>query len=502
MGAIDVGAVLARNPLPAVLRKAGVQVPDPGPGVRDEWRCHCPLPSHPAPSAPGRAKPSFAAHLSGRLAGRWHCFSCQAGGDAIAFVEAYSQVSFKEAVRLLEADGPLPRGADPHLHLRPANRTAGGGLSWDASAASDREPPNLARTPPARLYDAMAVAWRYYTLDGLAAMARRYLAGRSIDVGDLEAREGRPLAGHTPKSRTGLVEHLRRHGFADDEAVDAGLVSRHPDGGVEDFFTHRVVLPVRNSRDRVVGLIGRDVSGGLRAKYLNSPTTAIHDKGHHLYRPSSSTIPAARAVVVEGAIDALAIDAAAVQAGLEIAPVSPSGTAFTAEHRAQVSAWSASPPVLCGDGDRAGRAATCRWVTDMTLEGYETFALTLPGIFDPADWLATYGLRGLRNFVVGDNPGCEVDAVRPVHAGRYLAAQLARQHPLAASLEAIAQAGGRLASSPARDRFLREAVVGFAEAGLGPDGWLGRQLANVIAASSLPSKATVASQYREGGIAI
>jgi DNA primase len=436
------------------------------------------------------------------MAGRWHCFACQAGGDAIAFAEAYSQVGFREAVRLVEADGPLPRGSDPHLHLRPANPTAGGGLVWDASVGSDREPPDVARTPSTRLYDAVAVAWRYYTPDGLAAMARRYLAGRSIDVAALEARECRPLAGHTPKSRTGLVEHLRRHGFADDEAVDAGLATRRPDGQVEDFFTHRMVLPVRNDRDRVVGLIGRDVSGGLRAKYLNTPTTAIYDKSRHLYRPSRPTRSSARAVVVEGAIDALAIDAAAVQAHLDVAAVSPSGTAFTAEHRAQVTAWSSSPPVLCGDGDGAGRAATCRWVTEMTLEGREAFALSLPDTFDPADWLMARALGGLRAFVVADNPGSEVDAIRPVHAGRYLAAQLARQHPLAASLEAIARAGSHFGSTPARGRFLREAVAGFAEAGLGPDGWLGRQLANVVATSSLPPKAALASQYHEGGIAI
>ncbi len=117
----------------------------------------------------------------------------------------------------------------------------------------------------------MAVAWRYYTLDGLAAMARRYLARRSVDLTALEVREGRPLAGHTPRSHTGLVNHLRRHGFSDDEAVDAGLAGRHANGDVADFFVHRMVLPVRGERDRVVGLIGRDVSGALRAKYLNTP---------------------------------------------------------------------------------------------------------------------------------------------------------------------------------------------------------------------------------------
>ena len=84
-----------------------------------------------------------------------------------------------------------------------------------------------------------------------------------------------------------------------------------PTGEVADFFIQRMVLPVRGERDRVVGMIGRDVSGALRAKYLNTPTTAIYDKGRHLYRPSRAVLFPGNIVVVEGAIDALAIEAAA-----------------------------------------------------------------------------------------------------------------------------------------------------------------------------------------------
>ena len=486
MGAVDVGAVLARNPLPAVLRRAGVQVPDPGPGVRDEWRCHCPLPSHPAPSTPGRAKPSFAAHLSGRMAGRWHCFSCQAGGDAVAFVEAYSQVSFREAVRLLDADGPLSRGADRHLHLRPAKRGAGGELVWDANTGPEREPPDLARTPPARLYDAMAVAWRYYTLDGLAAMARRYLAGRSINVSALEAREGRPLAGHTPKSRTGLVEHVRQHGFADDEAVDAGLVSRHPDGGVEDFFTHRVILPVRNDRDRVVGLIGRDASGGLRAKYLNSPTTAIYDKRRYLYRPSrADREQCANLVVVEGAIDAIAIEAAAVQVGLGISAASPLGVALTTEHRTQLGAWTPTPPVLCADGDAAGSAATARWATEMAFEGRESFSVCLPDGRDPAEWLAIGGPDGVRVFVPFGRLSQSPRHPCPTHTGRLLAElAISEKRQLSDTIILLSGLAARLPHERSRQRFIVEAARGLALAGVGPDGWLERAIAAGVRGNS------------------
>ncbi len=294
MSRSDVGRVLAENPLPAVLRRAGVTVPDAGPGVRDEWRCHCPLPSHPAPADPARHKPSFAAHISGRMAGRWHCFACEAGGDAIAFVEAFAGVGFTAALGLLERRGPLPRGADPHLHLRPVTRAGGGELEWGVAPGSEREAPKPARTSERRLYEALAVAWRYYSLDGLTALARCRLYERAVDLTALEARERRPLAGHTPRSRTGLVEHLRRHRFSDDEAVDAGLVSRYPDGRVEDFFTHRIVLPVREPGDRVAGFIGRDVCGGMRAKYLNTPRTAVYDKSALLYRPSRDAAGAVR----------------------------------------------------------------------------------------------------------------------------------------------------------------------------------------------------------------
>ena len=475
--------LLAENPLPVVLRRAGVAVPDAGPGVREEWRCHCPLPSHPAPADPSRHKPSFAAHISGRMAGRWHCFACQAGGDAIAFVEAFAGVGFTAALRLLEGRGPLPRGADPNLHIRPVTRDGGDGLAWDVAPGSEREAPSPARTSERRLYEALAVAWRYYSLDGLTALARRRLAQRAVDITALEARERRPLAGHTPRSRTGLVEHLRRHRFNDDEAVDAGLVSRYPDGRVEDFFTHRIVLPVRGPEDRVAGLIGRDVCGGIRAKYLNTPRTAVYDKGALLYRPSrDGGRRSDNLVVVEGAIDALAVEAVAAQACVPIAAASPSGVALTAAHRRQVVAWAAKPPVLCADGDAAGRSATARWVTEMTLEGREVYAVTLPDRCDPADWLAERGSHGLFAFARGSCPDASLGQVGPVHAGRYLARALAQDAGGVASLRtAFARIGARLSGPEVRTRFAAEAARGLAEAGLGPDGWLERQLLSALA---------------------
>ena len=158
-----------------------------------------------------------------------------------------------------------------------------------------------------------------------------------IDTFALETRDQRRLAGHTPRSKTGLVDHLRHRGFGDDELVDAGLASRHPDGRVEDFFTHRLVLPIRDTDSQVIGMLGRDVLGANRAKYLNSPSTAIYDKSCHLYRAHRpSHRPESNLVVVEGALDALALATCAASAGVDLTAISPSGIALTPAHRALI----------------------------------------------------------------------------------------------------------------------------------------------------------------------
>jgi DNA primase len=500
--AIDTEALLARHSLSSVLRRCGLFVPDPGPGVRDEWRSHCPLPGHPPPAVPGRSKASFAAHLQGRMAGRWHCFACETGGDAISLVQAFSQVGFKEAVGLLEAGGRLPRGNDPHVEFRPARRGPGGALSWDVAPGSDQERPDPLRTSPDRLAATLAEAWSYYSLPGLCALARRRLSERGIDLSALEDKEHRVLAGHTPRSRTGLSDHLRRRGFSDDEAVDAGLVSRHADGRVEDLFTHRLLLPVRGAHGQVVGLIGRDVSGGERAKYLNSPTTALYDKSRDLYFPSRQVGRVANLVVVEGVLDALAIDAAAAAEGREVAAVATSGVALTLRHRHQLAARSAGPPVLCADGDAAGRAATARWVTELSAAGQEVAATVLPEPFDPADWLADRGPEGLSAFVRRGCLEAGPGELRPVHAGRFLAERLAAEgHELGPALATLGGLGAGLRNAASRRRFAEQAALGLARAGLGPDGWLERALlARVEQATSEGPTAPTPAVGREVGV--
>jgi DNA primase len=315
---------------------------------------------------------------------RYHCFGCGAHGDVLQLVMSIEGItSLAKAAELLDDHRPLT--AHP----------SGGG---PARMASTVERPDLARTPAERVLAANQEAWRYLTLPQLAERGRQYLVDRDLDVTAFEAETGRPAVGHTPWSESGLVDQLRRKGFTDEELVDSGWASRGPNGPIVDRYRRRLIIPVRDDHDRIVGVYGRDTAGTRRAKYLNTPDTAAFNKGQVVYRPCRMALQErARAVVCEGSLDALALAAEASKAGLSklYAPVSPSGTALTLQQAKEVLKISRRPPLLCADGDTAGVVAAAKWATTFVLMGRESVAVILPNGLDPADWLARSGSAGL-----------------------------------------------------------------------------------------------------------
>jgi hypothetical protein len=206
--------------------------------------------------------------------------------------------------------------------------------------------------------------------------------------------------------------------------------------------------------------------------------------------------------VVEGVLDALALDAAAAKAGLALFAVASSGVALSAWQQARVAFLSVAPPVLCADGDAAGRAATARWVTELSAAGQEVAATVLPEPFDPADWLADRGPEGLSAFVRRGCLEAGPGELRPVHAGRFLAERLAAEgHELGPALATLGGLGAGLHNAASRRRFAEQAASGLARAGLGPDGWLERALlARVEQASRAGPTAPAPAVGREVGV--
>lgn len=319
---------------------------------------------------------------------RYCCLGCGAKGDVVQWVRDAEDVGVLEALRLLDAGGPIRNAWAGFGGTRPAG--------VEPAPVADQDPPDLGRTPPERVRAALWAAWTYYTSPALHERGRRYLAERGIAVEVLEGHSGGPEVGHTPASPTGLVEALRARGFGPDELVDAGLARRRGTGEVTDYYRQRALVPLRDDSGDPIGFVGRNVGRSEYPKYVNPPRTVVYDKARALYVPLA-VVPGGRVVIVEGTLDALAIAVAALRSGRarELLPVSPSGRELSQAQLRTVLALRPSPVVLGFDGDAAGRDSAKRYGAALARLGRPVEVTTLPDGHDPASWLAARGDGGL-----------------------------------------------------------------------------------------------------------
>jgi DNA primase len=311
--------------------------------------------------------------------GYYYCFGCHAKGDVVTFVRETENLGFVEAVERLAAE-------------------AGLGLPARDPAAARRE--EAARG----LADAMEAAIRFYRTQlagGRAREARAYLDRRGMDAATRERFE----IGYAPDGRTALLEHLTGQGFARDRLVEAGLVGLPRDGGgAYDRFRNRIMFPIRDARDRAIAFGARAIAPGQEPKYLNSPDTALFDKGRTLYNAGRARPAAAKAgtvIVTEGYMDVIAL----AQAGFDHA-VAPLGTAITEAQLERL--WRLAPePIVALDGDAAGLGAAQRLIDlALPLLGHGRslrFALLPPGE-DPDDVIRSGGAPAMRALLDGSRP--------------------------------------------------------------------------------------------------
>ena len=391
-GSSPIQAALGRHRLAEVARRTGIPLDTDTGSVT----VRCPLPSH----AHADRTPSMRLYLDDD---RYYCFGCTAKGDVIQWVRETEGVGVTAAIRVLDSGSSLTNAwAGAASAAGTSGRPRGPGDNNPASPGSSEGPdtPDPARTPPERVLATLATAWSYYTCPSLHARASTYLAGRRIEVGVLEAHTGRPKTGHTPTKADGLVDALRARGFNDDELVDAGLAHRYVDSEpVSDFYRQRILIPIRDDQQRVVGIIGRNVGDQQRrAKYKNPPRTAVYDKSVNLYQPLPAPADQqGHVVVVEGTLDAMAIAIAAIRTGraARFCPVTQSGRELSSAQLDQILAMHTAEPILGFDGDAAGREATHRYVVEVAHRGCRVAVTIPPDNHDPASWLAERGDAGL-----------------------------------------------------------------------------------------------------------
>jgi len=340
-------------------------------GRGDFWAC-CPFHSEKTPSF----------HVEDRK-GFYHCFGCKASGDAFTFLVEKEGLSFPEAVERLAAEAglALPQAA-PQEEERAAERRS--------------------------LYDVMEMSAKFFERALTApegSAARAYLTGRGLDETVITTFR----IGFAPENKYALKTHLAAAGLAPELMMEAGLLVSGEDVPVPfDRFRNRIVFPIRDARGRVIAFGGRAMSSDAPAKYLNSPDTPLFRKGEVLYNIDLARRAAhshGTVVAVEGYMDVIAL----ARAGLGHA-VAPLGTALTDRQIALL--WRLAPePILCFDGDEAGRKAANR-ALDLALPllrpGHSLRFAFMPAGLDPDDLLRDEGPQALAATLAAALPLVEV----------------------------------------------------------------------------------------------
>ncbi|HAU29669.1 MAG TPA: DNA primase [Rhodospirillaceae bacterium] len=312
--------------------------------------------------------------------GFYHCFGCGAHGDIIGFVMQYENLPFPEAVERLAAEAgmevPKPTPEEKKRYERELS-----------------------------LFDVLeaTTAWFEKQLyephgkEGLAYFRRRGLSDEVI---------ARHRLGYAPADAQALAKALMKAGASEEDLLDLGLLrkSEQAGRGTYAFFRNRVIFPVSDRRGRVVAF-GARLMEGDGPKYINSPEHPLFHKSDILYGLHGARQAVAKGqdfVVVEGYMDVIAM----VEAGFSGA-VAPMGTAMTPPQVQLL--WKLAPeerrsPILCFDGDGAGRRAAVRAidvVMPILAAGQSVRVAFLPEGQDPDDLIHSAGAAAMEGVLSG-----------------------------------------------------------------------------------------------------
>jgi DNA primase len=305
----------------------------------------------------------------------FHCFGCGVGGNIFTFLMKYEQISFSEAAKAL---------AQKYGVRIPEVR---------ASAGDERRERLL------KINDvALAFYVHYLKDDKEGKNARDYLKRRGIDGAVWEEYR----IGYAPPRWDALVSYFKEKGVNLKEAESLGLVIPKQEGWY-DRFRGRIIFPIFNLRDRVIGFGGRVLGDGEEPKYLNSPDSLLYKKGSAFYglnvaRPSIRR-EEGKVFLVEGYFDLLSM----TQKGVKNV-VATLGTALTTE-QVRLAQRFGKVFFLLFDPDEAGKRATLRGLEIFIQEEAFPAVIPLPNGLDPDGYFQKGGtLQALRERAV---PGVE-----------------------------------------------------------------------------------------------
>lgn len=302
--------------------------------------------------------PSFSVSPSKQM---YYCFGCGAGGNVFTFLMEYENYSFMEALRAL------------------ADR-AGIQLPQQEYSQEAKEQADLKAT----LLEVNKLAAKYYYYQlrregGAQGMA--YLKGRELS----EETINRFGLGYSDKFSNDLYRYLKSKNYSDDILRQSGLFNVDERRGMYDKFWNRVIFPIMDVNNRVIGFGGR-VMGDAKPKYLNSPETKIFDKSRNLYGLNiARTSRKKNLIICEGYMDVISMH----QAGFNNA-VASLGTALTSQQASLLKRYT-DEVLIIYDSDEAGLKAALRAIPMLKTAGLATKVINLQPYKDPDEFIKNMG---------------------------------------------------------------------------------------------------------------
>lgn len=302
--------------------------------------------------------PSFSVSPGKKM---FHCFGCHAGGNVITFLRMYENYSFQEAVKVL------------------ADRA---GIKLPEAEMTEEMKKKAARRQ--RLYEInkTAATYFFYRLrnrggeQGLEYFRKRELTEETMQKFGL---------GYALQYSDDLVKYLKSKDYEDELIREAGLGIFDEKSGMRDRFINRVMFPISDANNKVIGFGGR-VMGEAKPKYLNSQETPIFEKRRNLYglnfaRSSRSN----NFILCEGYMDVISMH----QAGFTQA-VASLGTAFTPEQALILKRFDRDV-LLAYDSDGAGVGATLKALKILRDAGINGRVISLSPHKDPDEFVKNEG---------------------------------------------------------------------------------------------------------------
>ena len=299
----------------------------------------------------------------------YYCFGCGAGGNVLTFVMEYENYTFQEALQSLadRAGVTLPK------------------MEYSKEAREQAE-------FRARLLEVnkLAANYFYYQMkQPQGKIAYEYFHDKRKLTDETMLRFG---LGYSNKTSDDLYRFLKEKGYDDAFLSQTGLVTIEERGG-RDKFWNRVMFPIMDVNNRVIGFGGR-VMGDGEPKYLNSPETKLFDKSRNLYGLNyARTTREKYMLVCEGYLDVISMH----QAGFTNA-VASLGTAFTSQHAGVLKRYT-DQVILTYDSDGAGIKAALRAIPILRDAGISARVLNMKPYKDPDEFIKNMGADAFKEWI-------------------------------------------------------------------------------------------------------